>query len=111
MSELIFWLSVVFLAAGCLFFAIGILGLFRLPDTLTRIHALTKVDNLGLGLIVVGVLLQTPSLGDSLKTILIWLVALASSATSAHLAARAVRAGGASGHGPTREENTGGFHE
>ncbi|MGB9018202.1 MAG: monovalent cation/H(+) antiporter subunit G [Pseudolabrys sp.] len=32
------------------------IGLLRFPDTLTRLHALTKVDNLGLGLIVFGLL-------------------------------------------------------
>ena len=30
----------------------GTVGLLRFPDTLTRLHALTKVDNLGLGFIV-----------------------------------------------------------
>ena len=48
----VFAVQVVFLVLGCLFFAVGTLGLFRFSDTLTRIHALTKVDNLGLGFIV-----------------------------------------------------------
>ncbi|WP_152205181.1 cation:proton antiporter [Marinobacter changyiensis] len=79
------------LIAGCVFFAVGTLGLFRFPDTLTRIHALTKVDNLGLGLILLALLLGVPSLAVGMKVVLIWLVALAASATSAHLIARAVR--------------------
>lgn len=87
----IFYAQLVLLAGGCLFFAVGTLGLFRFSDTLTRIHALTKVDNLGLGLIVLGLLPLVPSFASGLKTILIWLVALAASATSAHLIARAVR--------------------
>jgi multicomponent Na+:H+ antiporter subunit G len=81
------------LAAGCLFFAVGTLGLFRLPDTSTRLHALTKVDNLGLGLIVLGLLPGAESVPTGLKLVLIWLVALAASATAAHLVARAVRVG------------------
>lgn len=79
------------LVTGCVFFAIGTLGLFRFSETLTRIHALTKVDNLGLGFVVLALLLDLPSLAVGLKVVLIWVVALAASATSAHLIARAVR--------------------
>ena len=81
------------LAAGCFFFAVGTLGLFRLPDTRTRLHALTKVDNLGLGLIVLGLLPGAESIPAGLKMVLIWVVALAAAATAAHLVARAVRVG------------------
>ncbi len=83
-------IQVLLLILGCLFFALGTLGLFRLSETLTRIHALTKVDNLGLGFIVLALLPLAPSLAYGLKTVLIWLAALAASATSAHLVARAV---------------------
>ncbi len=79
------------LVVGCFFFAVGTLGLFRFTDTLTRIHALTKVDNLGLGLVVLGLLPTAGSLPGAVKILLIWLVALGASATSAHLVARAVR--------------------
>ncbi|QIB65036.1 cation:proton antiporter [Kineobactrum salinum] len=89
---LLFCLQLLLLLSGCLFFAVGTLGLFRFSDTLTRIHALTKVDNLGLGCIVLG-LLPLLSVAAGLKTLLIWLVALAASATSAHLVARAVDVG------------------
>ena len=40
--------------AGAFFFLAGTVGLLRFPDSLTRLHALTKADNLGLGLVVVG---------------------------------------------------------
>ncbi len=86
----LFFIQWALLSVGCLFFAVGTLGLFRLPDTLTRIHALTKIDNLGLGFIVLALLLQTSSLAGGLKMLLVWAVALAASATSAHLVARAV---------------------
>lgn len=84
-------LQACMLVLGCFFFAVGTLGLFRFTDTLTRIHALTKVDNLGLGLVVLGLLPTVGSLPGGAKILLIWLVALAASATSAHLVARAVR--------------------
>lgn len=84
-------LQLLLLTAGCVFYLVGTLGLFRFPDTLTRIHALTKVDNLGLGLVVVALLPSAESPAVALKLILVWLVALAASATAAHLVARAAR--------------------
>lgn len=91
MTQAVQFLQVLLLVAGCVFFAIGTLGLFRFSETLTRIHALTKVDNLGLGFIVLALLLGVTSLAVAMKVILIWVVALAASATSAHLIARAVQ--------------------
>ncbi|TDT43358.1 multisubunit sodium/proton antiporter MrpG subunit [Halospina denitrificans] len=95
--------QVLLLITGCLFFAIGTLGLFRFRDTLSRIHALTKVDNLGLGFLVIALLPQVASPTVGLKVLLIWMVALAASATSAHLVARAVvseQRGTEGGEGP-----------
>ena len=40
----IFTVSAV--SAGAFFFLAGTVGLLRFPDSLTRLHALTKVDNL-----------------------------------------------------------------
>ena len=85
------WLQGCLLLAGCAFFAIGTLGLFRFSDTLMRLHALTKVDNLGMGFIVLALLLSAPAFAAGLKIVLVWLVALAASATSAHLIARGAR--------------------
>ena len=49
-------LTIVAVSAGAFFFLAGMVGLLRFPDTLTRLHALTKADNLGLGLVVLGLL-------------------------------------------------------
>ena len=54
-------LTVSPILAGGFFFLAGTVGLLRFPDTLTRLHALTKADNLGLGLVVVGLLPQVGS--------------------------------------------------
>ena len=48
--------SVLAVTAGAVFFLAGTVGLLRFPDPLTRLHALTKADNLGLGLVVLGLL-------------------------------------------------------
>lgn len=77
------------LLTGFGFFLVGTIGLLRLPDAYCRIHALTKVDNLGLGLIVLGLLPDAGGLAQGLKLLLIWLLALAASATMGHVVAHA----------------------
>jgi len=54
MSHLFDLWTIVALSAGVFFSLVGTVGLLRFPDTLTRLHALTKADNLGLGLVVLG---------------------------------------------------------
>jgi len=89
------WLSASLIAFGLFFFVVGALGLMRLPDPLSRLHALTKADNVGLLLIVLGLLVQGPGFLPGLKLVLIWLLVLAAGATGAHLIAkRAVRGDG-----------------
>ena len=62
--------------SGALFFAAGTLGLLRFPDVYTRLHALTKADNLGLGMVVLGLMLQAESLAAAGKLLLIWILVL-----------------------------------
>jgi multicomponent Na+:H+ antiporter subunit G len=83
--------STVAIATGTFFFFAGTVGLLRFPDALTRLHALTKADNLGLGLVVLGLLPRTGSLLASLKLIAIWALIQLASATTAQLIARAAR--------------------
>ena len=76
------------LIAGALFFMAGTLGLLRFPDVYTRLHALTKADNLGLGLTVAGLAVQAESWAAVGKLVLIWLLVLLAGASVAHLIAR-----------------------
>lgn len=80
-------LSVALLLAGTVFFVAGTVGLLRFPDLFTRIHALTKADNVGLGLIVLALVLQAASVWMALKLILIWVLILLASSTTGHLVA------------------------
>ena len=84
----------VLVLAGAGFFLAGTVGLLRFPDTLTRLHALTKADNLGLGLVVAGLALRAGSWTDVLQLALVWLLALATAATVAQLLAGAIRRDG-----------------
>jgi len=68
------------LVIGAFFYFAGTLGLVRFPDVYTRLHALAKADNLGLGCVLAGLALQADSLAAALKLLLIWPLALAASA-------------------------------
>lgn len=84
-------LTVVAVSLGAFFFLAGTVGLLRFPDTLTRLHALTKADNLGLGLVVLGLLPQVRSPFGWIGLIAVWLLAMLSGATVGQLLAGAVR--------------------
>jgi len=97
MNELLAALSWLLLAGGLLFFAAGSIGLLRFPDTLSRLHALTKADTLGFGLVVAGLALRAGSLLEVAQMLLIWLLVLASGATACQLLARQREDQGADG--------------
>lgn len=96
-------LTIVAVSAGVFFFLAGTVGMLRFPDTLTRLHALTKADNLGLGLVVIGLLPQVGSLRDAIELICVWLLVLLAGATVSQLVARTVLA--------TDRREPGGAHE
>jgi multicomponent Na+:H+ antiporter subunit G len=79
--------------AGAFFFLAGTVGLLRFPDALTRLHALTKADNLGLGLVVLGLIPQADGPLGALKLIAIWLLVLVTGATVSQLIAGVARRG------------------
>jgi multicomponent Na+:H+ antiporter subunit G len=85
--NLLEWLSGTLALIGGVFFLAGTAGLLRFPDLHSRIHALTKADNLGLGFIAAGLVVQAGSVSVAAKILLIWLLALLASATSGYLIA------------------------
>ena len=80
-------ISAVLLITGAFFFLAGTAGLLRFPDVYNRLHALTKADNLGLGLTVLALVLQADSWTVALKLLLIWVLVLLAGASAAHLIA------------------------
>lgn len=81
-------LSAALIIAGGIFFLAGTIGMLRFPDVYSRLHALTKGDNAGLGLTTVGLALQAESIAVIGQLILIWLLVLLAGATASHLIAR-----------------------
>ena len=83
--------TIVAVAGGAFFFLAGTAGLLRFPDTFTRLHALTKADNLGLGLVILGLLPHVDSLVTAGKLVVVWLLVILSGAVASQLIARAQR--------------------
>ncbi|WP_019626644.1 monovalent cation/H(+) antiporter subunit G [Thioalkalivibrio sp. ALJT] len=81
-------LTVLLILTGLGFFAAGTAGLLRFPDVYSRLHALTKADNVGLGLVILGLMFQAGGLADVLKLLLIWALVLAAGTTAAHMVAQ-----------------------
>lgn len=81
----------ILIGTGTVFFLLGTLALIRFPDMFTRLHALTKADNLGLGMVAAGLALHSGSFAVAMKLLLIWLLILLASASISHLIARTAR--------------------
>ncbi len=88
------WLAMILVASGALFIFAGTVGMLRFPDVFTRLHALTKADNLGLGLIALGLACKAGPTWTALKLLLIWLLVLLAGAVSCHLVAQYARRSG-----------------
>lgn len=81
--------TIVTVTAGAILFLAGTLGLLRFPDALTRLHALTKVDNLGLGLVALGLMPQLGWLAAA-KLLAVWLLVQLSGAIVTQILGRSV---------------------
>ena len=79
--------TVLLTSAGMFFFFAGTVGLLRFPDVFSRLHALTKADNLGLGLVVLGLLPQMLSIFVAVQMLLIWVLVMMTGAVSSYLIA------------------------
>ncbi len=82
-------LSFLALAAGGAFYVIGAIGMNRMPEVFTRMHAVSVSDTLGVGLLVLGMLLQAGVTLVAAKLIFIVLALWTSGAVATHALARA----------------------
>lgn len=82
------------LIVGAFFFFAGTVGLLRFPDVYTRLHALTKADNLGLGFVVAGLVLQVDSVAAAVELVVTWGFMLLSSSVAAQRIAWSARDAG-----------------
>ena len=94
------WISIM---AGVFFMLVGTLGILRMPDVYTRLHAAGMTDTMGAGFLILGMLFQTIEAIDNgesswwfilVRLVLIYLFLLFTSPIATHALARAGLAGG-----------------
>ena len=82
-------LAALFILAGSFFMLVASLGVFRMPDLLTRMHATTKSGVLGAGLIMCGVMLFFIDSSVTLKALAVMAFTTLTSPIAAHAIGRA----------------------
>ena len=83
------YLSNLMLIVGSLFLLIGAIGLIRMPDVFTRMHAASIMETAGASLIIIGLIINTGFTVVSLKLIIIMLAIFYISSVATHALARA----------------------
>ena len=82
-------ISVISIVTGVLFVFAGAVGVLRLPDFFTRMHAAGMTDTLGIELILLGLIIQSGLTLLSLKFFLVGFFLLLTSPTATHAIADA----------------------
>jgi len=94
------------LAGGAVFAVIGGIGILRLPDFYSRMHAAGITDTLGASMVLGGLMLQAGLSLATLKLLMILFFMLIASPTSAHALAQSARTYGLKPWGPDSEESS-----
>ena len=94
MSFIAEWLSAIFLLAGGVLCITGGVGLLRMPDFYSRVHAAGVTETLAAPLLLVGLLLQMDWSLDMVKVIMILIFVLATNPTATQAMAKATLSGG-----------------
>ena len=77
-------LSGILVILGSLSIIVGLLGVYRMPDFYTRLHAASVIDTLGTILILFGLILYAGLNIVSIKLLLILIFILITTPTAAH---------------------------
>lgn len=82
------------LAAGCFFIIVGNIGLLRMPDMFTRMHAASLIDTLGAGLFIAGLMIQGGMTLITVKLLLMLVFVFFASPTASYALANAAMSQG-----------------
>lgn len=86
----------VLMLGGTAFMLIAAIGLLRLPDLYTRMHAVTKAGTLGIGLVLIAAAVSFGGLSVAARALVALLFVLLTAPVSAHMIGRAGYVGGVS---------------
>lgn len=103
MDNLLSLTGSILIGGGVFFLITGAIGLVRLPDLFTRLHAVTKADTVGLGLVVAGLACHSAEWQTAVVLLLVWLLVMTSGAVNCQLLARYGVNEGSSTHGSKRD--------
>jgi multicomponent Na+:H+ antiporter subunit G len=88
-SDIAIYAGCVLLLAGAIFSLVAAIGVLRLPDLYTRMHAASKAGAVGGGLILISVAVMSFDFGVALRAIVGFCFLLLTTPVAAHLLARA----------------------
>ncbi|MDF1558063.1 MAG: monovalent cation/H(+) antiporter subunit G [ANME-2 cluster archaeon] len=82
-------ISAIFIIVGLFFIVVGTIGLLRLPDFYSRMHATGKCDTLGVGLTITGLLIYNGFNFISVKLLFLVIFIFVANPVATHAIARA----------------------
>jgi multicomponent Na+:H+ antiporter subunit G len=82
------YVAIFFLFGGFFFLLVGVVGLLRLPDVYTRMHAMGKCDTLGTGMILIAMILLIADITNATKLLLIAAMIITINPVVTHLIAK-----------------------
>lgn len=94
MDSVVAILSWILLGAGSFFLVVGAIGLVRMPDVFTRMHAVSVAETLGVGFILGGLMLQGGFTLVTFKLVCLFLLLFLTAPVASHAIARAAIADG-----------------
>jgi len=91
LSDILSWPLMI---AGSFFYLVGAIGLLRMPDVFTRMHATSVSDTFGAGLLLVGMMIQAGFTLVTAKLFVLLIILLYTGPVATHALARAARFAG-----------------
>ena len=85
----VYLLSWAFIVSGSFFVLVGSVGLLRMPDVITRMHAASVIDTVGAGFLIAGMMLQAGATLITLKLLFIFVLFFVVSPVATHALAQA----------------------
>ncbi len=88
MFDLLYYAHLIFLFLGSIFCLIGAIGLIRMPDFFTKMHASSLIETLATGFILLGLMFESGFSLITVKLVFIGLLILFTGPTATHALAR-----------------------